>query len=159
MKNRRPAILLVDDDRDTREVFGIYFDRILGYRVFTAANGMEALALNSSVRPDVILTDARLPVMDGFTLCRTVKACPDAPAAEVIIFSAIRAEVGAPLAAQAGADAYLRKPCSLSTLAATVTNLRHAKTGLLPARQAALLPSARCGGQMADSAHLSCLKP
>lgn len=66
------TILLVEDDSDTRMV---YRDALgyAGYRVLTAVHGAEGVHLARRHRPDLILMDIRMPVMDGFTALRYIK--------------------------------------------------------------------------------------
>lgn len=82
------TVLLVDDEEDIRELLGMLLDD-LGYGVRTADNGDTALALfrgcTPDTRPDIILTDIKMPGMDGIELLRTVKA--ETPDVEVIMIS------------------------------------------------------------------------
>jgi len=66
------TILLVDDEEDICEVLCISLSD-LGYKVFTAENGEEALRIFKDVRPPIVLTDIRMPIMDGIELLRKVK--------------------------------------------------------------------------------------
>ncbi|CCH48801.1 hybrid sensor histidine kinase/response regulator [Pseudodesulfovibrio piezophilus] len=82
------SVLLVDDEEDIRELLGMLLND-LGYTVQTAKNGQAALELFRTVqtteRPDIILTDIKMPGMDGIELLRTIKA--EAPEIEVIMIS------------------------------------------------------------------------
>ena len=61
---RQVSVLVIDDDADTRELLDEALARA-GYTVVTASNGQEALALLRSIRPEMILLDIQMPVMDG----------------------------------------------------------------------------------------------
>jgi signal transduction histidine kinase/FixJ family two-component response regulator len=65
-------ILIVDDEEDIREVLEISLSD-LGYEVYTAENGEEALRIIEEVNPPIVLTDIRMPIMDGIELLRKIK--------------------------------------------------------------------------------------
>lgn len=69
----QPRILVVDDDADARELMATLLGQS-GYVVETAADGFEALAIVAARRPDLLLTDLRMPGMDGAELIRRVHA-------------------------------------------------------------------------------------
>lgn len=77
-------ILLVDDEAGIRKVLGIALADC-GYRVSTAENGEEALALFRELGPAIVLTDIKMPDMDGIELLRRIKA--ESPDTEVIMFT------------------------------------------------------------------------
>lgn len=104
-----PKILLVDDvdfflemERD--------FLRHTPSTIFTARNGKEALEIVHRQRPDVIFMDVTMPVMDGVTCCRTLKADPQMKSIPVIMVFAPSREVGPEVVLAAGGDAILTKP-------------------------------------------------
>lgn len=66
------SILLVDDEEGIRKVLGISLTD-MGYHVMTAANGQEALGIFKKVRPAIVLTDIKMPEMDGIELLRRIK--------------------------------------------------------------------------------------
>jgi len=78
------TILLVDDEKDIRELLGMLLVD-LGFTVRTAENGEKALTSFREQRPDIILTDIKMPGMDGVELLRAVKS--EAPEVEVIMIS------------------------------------------------------------------------
>jgi CheY-like chemotaxis protein len=65
-------ILIVDDEQDIREVLDISLSD-LGYKVYTAENGEEALRILSEINSPIVLTDIRMPLMDGIELLRKIK--------------------------------------------------------------------------------------
>jgi signal transduction histidine kinase len=67
------TILLVDDEEDIRDVLGMSL-MDLGYQVYTAENGQQALASFAAMNPAIVLTDIKMPVMDGIEVLRRVKA-------------------------------------------------------------------------------------
>jgi CheY-like chemotaxis protein len=107
---RRPLALLVDRDLDTRQMYAEFL-RIKHCDVHEAEDGREALAKVFSIRPDVIVTESRLPGMSGFDLCRLLRQ--DHQTANIpILFvtgDAFPAEIQR--AVDAGATEVLVKPC------------------------------------------------
>jgi CheY-like chemotaxis protein len=65
-------ILVVDDDPDIREVAGIILET-QDYKVVTAANGVEALAMLRQEKPDLMILDLLMPGMDGFAVCKELQ--------------------------------------------------------------------------------------
>ncbi|MCJ7595912.1 MAG: response regulator, partial [Desulfobacterales bacterium] len=78
------SILVVDDEKDICEVLAISLSD-LGYKVSTAGNGEEALSLFERVRPSIVLTDIRMPGIDGIELLRRIKQ--QYPETEVILIT------------------------------------------------------------------------
>jgi signal transduction histidine kinase len=78
------SILLVDDEKGIRKVLGIALAD-LGYEVLTAENGVEALRIFDDVRPPIVLTDIKMPEMDGIELLRRLKQ--ESPDTEVIMIT------------------------------------------------------------------------
>jgi signal transduction histidine kinase/FixJ family two-component response regulator len=77
-------ILLVDDEPDIREILGLYLAE-MGYRVTTAENGAQALELFRQTKPPIVLTDIKMPVMDGIELLQKIKH--EVPDTEVIMIT------------------------------------------------------------------------
>ncbi len=80
----KEKILLVDDDADICKVLSISLTDV-GYRVHTAGNGEEALRIFKQVRPSIVLTDIKMPIMNGIELLRKIKS--QHPETEVIMIS------------------------------------------------------------------------
>ena len=78
------TILIVDDEEDICEVLGISLSD-LGYRIYTAANGEDAMQMFERVQPSIVLTDVRMPGMDGIELLRRIKG--QRPETEVIMIT------------------------------------------------------------------------
>jgi DNA-binding response OmpR family regulator len=106
-------LLLVEDDDSIAEplVEGL---RREGFEVVRVATGAEALAAEE---PDLILLDLRLPDVDGFTVCRELRARSDVP---IIVVSARGEEVDRVVGLELGADDYLVKPFGLRELVARI---------------------------------------
>jgi CheY-like chemotaxis protein len=113
-------VLVVDDDDGIRLVLADLLE-FEGYEVVTAINGAEALSQVRTARPDVVVLDLMMPIMDGWQFmeaCRREALCAATP---VLIMSAYRhlAETAPRLAV----DAYLAKPFDMETLLGTVERL------------------------------------
>jgi CheY-like chemotaxis protein len=80
------TVLIVDDDEEIR-LIAEYSVQQMGYRTLTAANAEEALRIVKGSRPDVVLTDALMPNVDGRRLCRLIKKAD--PSIRVIIMSSL----------------------------------------------------------------------
>lgn len=112
-------ILVVDDVAENREIVQMRLES-QGYEVTTAVDGEDGLAKVASTSPDVILLDVMMPKMDGFEVCRRLRADPTAPFVPIILLTA-RAETSDLVAGlDAGADDYLYKPIEHATLVARV---------------------------------------
>jgi DNA-binding response OmpR family regulator len=112
-----PTVLVVDDDPHLL----VLLEAILtqrAYRVLTARDGEEGLAVARQHRPDLVLSDVKMPGMGGLALCRALRADPATRAVPVLLLSAaVRAQdVAEGLAA--GAAGYLAKPYRLAELLA-----------------------------------------
>ncbi len=102
-----PMILIVDDEADMRETCLRIFQRD-GHRCLAVGDGEEALALLQREVPDLILTDVRMPRMNGLDLLHRIRRLPSPP--PVVVFSAYVSETSVREALEAGAAAYLPKP-------------------------------------------------
>jgi CheY-like chemotaxis protein len=113
----QPRILVVDDDTSIRSFVEMALDSV-GYVVSTAGNGAEALAVTDEFRPDLILLDMRMPVMDGWTFAKKYRqqAGPHAP---IVVITA--ATDAGQRAAEIEADGFLGKPFDLDDLLGLVS--------------------------------------
>lgn len=107
------TILLVDDEKHTREGLQQYLES-LDYDVFTAQDGQEAWVLYQQEKPDLVLTDNRMPGMDGITLLEKIKA--HRSPSLVILLTAYGSVEDAVQAMKKGAYYYLTKPVNLEEL-------------------------------------------
>ena len=115
------TVLLVEDDTDIREAVGeVLTDH--GYRVVTAGHGAAALErLRDGTRPDVILLDLMMPVMDGATFRATQKADPALAGIPVVVMTALATARDAP--EWADVAAFLTKPIKLDALLAALAGV------------------------------------
>lgn len=104
-----PKILVVDDEQDILELIRHSLAKE-GFEVHVAANGLQALDQAIKVKPEIIIMDVMMPVMDGMEACRQLKDNPETKNIPVIFLTA-RSEEFAELAGfEAGADDYIAKP-------------------------------------------------
>lgn len=109
-------ILVVDDEAQITRVLKTSLSS-QGYGIRTAAGGEEALRLMKDWPPDLIVTDLRMPNMDGLELCRHVRTQSRVP----IIVLSVKGEEGTKVEAlDAGADDYVTKPFSMAELLARI---------------------------------------
>ena len=116
--NHSIRILVVDDNADLRD----YLKRLLtqSYSVETAIDGMDALAFVRRSPPDLILSDAMMPNLDGFGLLQELRSHPDTQEIPIILLSARAGEESRVEGLEAGADDYLVKPFSARELMARI---------------------------------------
>ena len=112
MKNRT-QILIVDDELNIREGLSAYLEDS-GYTALAASSGDEALAMIKRAKPDIVLTDLRMPGMDGLELLRRILA--EAPGTAVMVLTAYGTVETAVKAMKAGAFHYLTKPVNFDEL-------------------------------------------
>lgn len=104
-----PKILIVDDEPDILEFIKYLLDRE-DYLVDTATNGSEAIQKSKIFKPELILMDVMMPVMDGIEACRQIKMQPDTKNVFVIFLTARSEEYSEIAGFEAGADDYINKP-------------------------------------------------
>jgi len=110
---REATILLVDDEPDLLEIFGCWLDSNSG-RLYQAANGEEALALLETTPIDLLVTDIRMPVMDGIALVRRLAEL-DKPVPSIVFVSGF-ADIDPREMYSLGVQAFLAKPVSREDL-------------------------------------------
>jgi CheY-like chemotaxis protein len=112
-------VLVVEDDESIRDLVDLVLTSA-GFEVLTASDGAAALRVVGTVRPDLVLLDMRMPVMDGWEFARRYRAGPE-PHAPIVVVTAARD--AAQRAAEIDANGYLGKPFDTSELVALVTHL------------------------------------
>ena len=132
----RPRVLVVDDEASIREVLSEHLTaRSKAYEVMTAADGFEAGRLVATFRPDVVLLDLRMPGMDGFQVCRTIKADPDSSRTVVIAMTGYYTPETEAKILECGALRCVAKPVEPSTLAGMIDEVLEQGTGNRPRRR------------------------
>jgi DNA-binding response OmpR family regulator len=112
-------ILVVDDQPQLLESIQMTLE-LAGYRVYTAATGIEALSVLQAQLIDLIITDIEMPQLDGYQLCRRVRADDQWSAVPLLVLSAHGDEEDMRYAKALGASDYLLKPIEPEDLLAAV---------------------------------------
>lgn len=109
------TILVVDDEEPVRELVAQVL-RDSGHRTLVAMHGAQALEIIDKERPDLVVSDVMMPVLNGAELCRRLKASVQTRTIPIILMSA----AGPHSAYRAGSDSFLAKPFELDDLEALV---------------------------------------
>src|SRR5207248_6778687 len=122
---RKPSLLVVEDDENISSAISEYFTRA-GYSVRTAGDGLAGVQSALSDHPDAIVLDLMLPKMDGLAVCRELRE--KAPYIPILMLTAKDDVVDKVLGLEMGADDYITKPFSLRELEARIKSvLRRAR--------------------------------
>ncbi len=125
-------ILLVDDEQEFVKILTVAFQVYRpGYSLIAAHTGTEGLARAESEAPDVVVLDVMLPDIDGFEICRRLRARTDVP---IILLTAKDREEDIVQGFEEGADDYITKPFSYRTLMARIDALLR-RTKAMPGAQ------------------------
>ncbi|MGL5194901.1 MAG: hybrid sensor histidine kinase/response regulator [Chroococcales cyanobacterium] len=125
-QNNSPLILLVDDDRTTRMMLRRAMHNE-GYRVVEASDGIDGLELYKQLKPDMVLLDAKMPGMDGFSCCTQIKAIAGGLGIPVLMITSLEDEDSVERAFEAGATDYITKPIHWAVLRRRVQRLLQEK--------------------------------
>jgi len=117
-----PKLLLVEDNEMNRDMLSRRLKK-RGHDVVIAVDGQEGLDLVKSDRPDLILMDMSLPVIDGWEATRRIKADPETSDIPVVALTAHAMAADREKALEAGCDAYETKPVELPSLLDTIEKL------------------------------------
>ena len=110
------SVLIVEDDRNIAELLQMYLEKE-GYAVTTASDGGQGLTKFRSIQPDLVLLDVMMPVMDGWAVCRAIRAESDTP----VIMLTAKGELDDKVAGlKSGADDYVTKPFEMKELLARI---------------------------------------
>ncbi len=109
-KKHPPLVLVVDDVDHGREIFAEYLE-FRGFRVATAADGLEAIEKAHELLPDIILMDLSLPGIDGWEATRRLKQDPSTSAIPIIALTAHALASAHDRARDVGCNAVVTKPC------------------------------------------------
>ena len=109
-------ILIVEDEANIRELLRLYLERE-GYTVLEAENGVDGIKKWKSDKPDMLLLDVMMPVMDGWAVCREIRAESDVP---IIMLTAKGETADRVSGLEMGADDYIVKPLEMPEVIARV---------------------------------------
>ena len=115
-------ILVADDNDEIRQLLETIMTSE-GHKVVSAANGQEALDLMMAHAPDVLILDVMMPVMDGYSVLREMKAAGMRDTTKVLVLTAKTSEQDWVRGYKLGADQYLTKPFEVDELVASVQGM------------------------------------
>lgn len=127
MNTKKTTILVADDDPKYLKLLYINLENLdkKGYRILTAADGAAALRIAEAEKPDLLVLDIMMPIIDGLEVCRRVREFSTAP---IIILTAKDSEDDKVLGLDSGADDYITKPFGRDELISRVkAQLRRAQ--------------------------------
>ena len=108
------SVLIVEDDRNIAELLQMYLEKE-GYAVTTAGDGGQGLTKFRAIKPDIVLLDVMMPVMDGWSVCKTIRAESQTP---VIMLTAKSETDDKVTGLKSGADDYITKPFEMKEVLA-----------------------------------------
>lgn len=123
-----PVVLVVEDHSDVARLLGLQLSQ--HYTVHFATDGEQGLARARECHPDLVITDVKMPVMDGYEFCRRLRQTAEIKHVPVIMLSARNQVADRVKGIQAGADAYLVKPFVSDELLAWVNRLLYSRKAM-----------------------------
>jgi DNA-binding response OmpR family regulator len=120
-EDRPSQILIIEDDVDLAEMLNAYF-RVQGYEILTATWGEDGVRVAQEIVPDVILLDIRLPDIDGYEVCRRIRAIRRTREIPIIFLTEKRERSDKLAGLELGAVDYLTKPFDIQELRLRVRN-------------------------------------
>lgn len=113
-------VLIVDDALEARMLVGRFLG-VKGFDVIEAGNGAEGVEAALAHRPDVVLMDLNMPVMDGFRATREIRSHPELAGVTIVALTAEEDAVSREAIFEAGCDAFVRKPIDFEQLLSKLT--------------------------------------
>ena len=110
------SVLIVEDDRNIAELLQMYLEKE-GYAVTTAADGGQGLSKFRAIKPDLVLLDVMMPVMDGWSVCKAIRAEATTP---IIMLTAKGETDDKVQGLKSGADDYITKPFEMKEVLARI---------------------------------------
>ena len=126
------SVLIVEDDRNIAELLQMYLEKE-GYAVTVAGDGGQGLAKFRSIKPDLVLLDVMMPVMDGWSVCKAIRAEAQTP----IIMLTAKGETDDKVAGlKSGADDYVTKPFEMKEVLARIEAVLRRTSGVAAEKKA-----------------------
>ena len=126
------SVLIVEDDRNSQELLQMYLEKE-GYAVTVASDGGQGRAKFRAIKPDLVLLDVMMPVMDGWAVCKAIRADSQTP----IIMLTAKGETDDKVSGlKSGADDYVTKPFEMKELLARIEAVLR-RTGAAPTQESA----------------------
>ena len=120
------SVLIIDDEADNFEVIETILNT-QDYQLHYAASGKDAITYLDTFRPDLILLDVMMPVMDGIEVCKNIKALPKWQAVPIIMVTALKSKEDLARCLNAGADDFISKPLNSLEFRARVSSMLRIK--------------------------------
>ncbi len=124
----KPKLLVVEDEAALQKVLQIRL-QIEGFEVRTAGDGEEALEMMRGERPDLVLTDLMMPMMDGAELTRNIKSDPELRDIPVLVLTALKERRERDKLIAVGADGFAAKPYNSAELTARIREMLESVSG------------------------------
>ena len=121
MTSTRSKILIIDDDVDQLQILRAALEE--KYEVWTASDGLDGYALACSEQPSLIVLDIMMPLVDGWTVLRKLRANPLTKNSRIVVATALDGDGVAQEAAKLNVSVVLRKPINLRQLNDTIARL------------------------------------
>ena len=134
LQNNPPQILVVDDQKTLRLVLHKAMEK-QGYQIIEACNGQHCLDICEKTTPDIILLDARMPGMDGFSCCSKLQALLGDNCPPILMITVLDDQESVERALQVGASDYITKPIDWDLLARRVNRLLTSRWAILETRR------------------------
>lgn len=150
--------LVVDPDHDTRELYSLMLADVVADTVELVDDGRIALAKALASPPDLIVTDTQVPFIDGYALCRLLRADAATAAVPIIVATSDGTVSSVSRARAAGASAVLLKPFAVDPFIATIREVLEAQEATAPESpdgpsKALIARAARAGSRMKARLH------
>ena len=126
------SVLIVEDDHNIQELLQLYLEKE-GYAVTVASDGGQGLSKFRAIKPDLVLLDVMMPVMDGWAVCRAIRADSQTP---IIMLTAKGETDDKVTGLKSGADDYVTKPFEMKELLARIEAVLR-RTGSAPVAESA----------------------
>ncbi len=111
----RKKVMIIDDEKDLLEELSIRMESCQ-WDVIIASNGLEGLEMVKKGKPDLIVLDVVMPKMNGYQVCRSLKADPATQHIPIILLTAMAQANDKAYGKEMGASDYLSKPCDVRVL-------------------------------------------
>ena len=119
------SVLVVEDDKNIRDLLQMYLEKE-GYAVTVAADGGQGLTKFRAIKPDMVLLDVMMPVMDGWDVCKAIRAESQTP----VIMLTAKSETDDKVAGlKSGADDYITKPFEMKEVLARIEAVLRRSSG------------------------------
>ncbi len=120
------SVLIMEDDHNIAELLQMYLEKE-GYAVTTAPDGGQGLTKFRSIQPDLVLLDVMMPVMDGWSVCKAIRADSQVP---IIMLTAKGETDDKVTGLKAGADDYITKPFEMKEVLARIESVLRRSSGV-----------------------------